>query len=582
MGKAYADYTISDVIRLKPKWLMEAQSDPTKFNEMLDRLGTMMDFGFNYIAEYPFLDVFGGTEPEKRDVSHMDTTAVNKALHEYKERKEAGKEPRVFEIKRGNISGLMQAYKDGVFTPNLERIRSSIRSETNNIGYYERELADYSDKIASYERMRMDKRDQIRSTEVILEGLKDSLERASKSKYDPTKIELLKNIPNHWRVFNLSRTGFFVVRMKPLVMKYTNHQAGVNRTLYMGFFGFEFSWDLQCLRSFPVADYYSTGGGEGGKIHPHVCGNHICWGNVQSRADRFASEGNSEAFFTLLDTVLETYAPDNPYRSFDAFESDASKDEHYRAVSDWTSHIEDMGEDNFTAALNELRHYASERFEVAYRKRLASTIARKKSFEDMNAQDIINLCEAAKRRFEREMTPSERLRIINAARMRNPHIHRMLGLPPLSRIIGRDAMKHLGTKSAIEILGHPLTVMLLLGTEEGYVHNANAILGISCNAQFGSNYIADVESLVYEDDEIPLAYSPYRGLYLTSIDANIGVRRLIVDRGNPRDYLAQVDHDDRREAYCDACEEHRYYDEDGDCEECGESIRNIEEGYDIY
>lgn len=312
MSKRYAEHTIADIIRTKPKWFLQKQSDLVKTEGYLKHLLMIMEMGQSHIAEYLFYDVFG--EECDYDISSIDMQTLNRLVMEYKP-----------EIKRTvpipeNATAvtrlaLIRDLSDAV-APSTTDITSQINTTASMINRYHQDIQGYERSIVQYRETMMQSVRTLNAEKVKLEALELKLETGGESRVDKNKLIVLRDLPKEWMIIYADRDCFRIIRRTPIVMKFLNSATNMCQTLYMGYMGMEFYWDLHPRGCFNVADYinYSST-----VIHPHVNGGNICWGNTAARAERLRAAMDVKGYFELFESLLTTYCPDNPYARFDDY-----------------------------------------------------------------------------------------------------------------------------------------------------------------------------------------------------------------------------------------------------------------------
>lgn len=327
--KLRSEHTIADILRLKPKWFMDAQLHPDKARENLDYIHTMLEYGLGHLANEPFMAVFGGIQighaPDRRG-------ELNRAMATYTKRNDAA---------AANIPLLApKLTKLGLINRDVLRpaLQKNIRQVENELAKIEEELRSIPQNTQSWQRQINDFRTAI-ETELrrkpILEAKKRALQllvESPNSGLDPDRLRLLKTIPDDWIVARVDTTRFTLVRRRPITLNYVGTAAsGMAKSLYVGFIAIEFDWNLNPTASYQVADCIRYADHTDLSCHPHVSGAHICWGNMTARAERFRETKDYPAFFQLLESLLTTYCPENPYVSFDTMYS--RRHAHYQCVS---------------------------------------------------------------------------------------------------------------------------------------------------------------------------------------------------------------------------------------------------------
>jgi hypothetical protein len=310
--KRQADHTISDIIRLRPKWFMDKQSDPSATAKALNHILSIMELGQGHIASYLFFDVFGVW-----DISTAPLHEINKRImefnHEFKRTDSTGvvvsaPVTRTSLLTREDLRHSL-APSTGSFEDRIASLKTDIANTLNNIDHHNERIRAARQSIDDCLRIIANKRVEIEAFELkVEEGVTHTL--------DPEKLKILRDLPPQWIVSCMGQTTFTILRKTPITMNFINAATGMCRTLYMGYIGMEFHWTLQCGQSFVYADCIDT---STRTIHPHLRGGHICWGNMTARADRMRESGDVKGFFALLETLLTTYCPDQPFEKFDYF-----------------------------------------------------------------------------------------------------------------------------------------------------------------------------------------------------------------------------------------------------------------------
>ena len=344
-----ADYTISDVLRLRPDWLLNKQTDKEVYGKHLQAMGRMIDFGFGYIADYLFYSVFGDY-----DISKLSVGELNKRIVEYTK-------PEPLSIIKRPTRQLSP-----LFTDHKKLIAISTRDEriwTNQIRAAERELETCENEIKSYHQAIEDSilriqeySRKVAEQSVTVEALRESFEK-NKGKLDLSTVRMLKSLPAHWLVVDYNVTEKYVTlfRSTPVTIRWTNANTGMNKTLYMGFYALQIYLDNTF--SLRMARVVADGQTSRHPCHPHVS-SYVCFGNMQHQASKAAEAKNLSKYLTLVDSILETYNEGNPFVTLTTFTK--TKNTHYaplysdrEKMSRWfmsdqfTSFIHNYGSDKF-------------------------------------------------------------------------------------------------------------------------------------------------------------------------------------------------------------------------------------------
>ena len=314
MSKRQADHTVADILRIKPKWFMAKQSDPDVAMARLSQIHTLIDFGHGKFAEYPFHAVFNGY-----DISKLQPRDINKALMEYNPSSAAPSSDLVPRITRLSLLGPDElranlALDRSGLQREIEDLEGRIARHESCITEYHRKINNYLDEIAELER-------GLASIPEAIEALEARL--ALPTGLDKEKLAVIRAVPDQWVVVEVTKDTFTIVRREPIILKYSNAASDLCRVLNMGFHYFTLTYNLGVRDAGPVADYIKAA--RRSAQHPHVSGLAICWGNTAHRADEYVDSNQWGKWFELLESILTTYCPDNPYVKFADFERSKSR-----------------------------------------------------------------------------------------------------------------------------------------------------------------------------------------------------------------------------------------------------------------
>lgn len=310
MAKAYSEYTIADVLRLRPTWFLNKQERRTVTETHLNLLHSMMEYGFAHIAPRRFIDVFGDY-----DISGLTPQLFNKAIMTYT--------PPVKKVDRTKFGDarLSRLPATGSWREAIELDTSALRSKLHKYTEKIRRLESAAESHIynmKHERSMMEHSlKEAKLCQQQYETLQSLMANGLGKGPDRDKIKVIQHIPKHWSVVEITTDHFWVLRTTPVHMAHMNARSGMSRSICMGYFAFKFSWDLYPSEIIPVADYIFA---SESRHHPHLSGGTICWGNMDHRADEYAKSRDSRRFFELLDSVMETYCDENPYIEYGVFE----------------------------------------------------------------------------------------------------------------------------------------------------------------------------------------------------------------------------------------------------------------------
>lgn len=306
MAKKYADYTVGDVLRLTPKWFIDKQSNADQYNINIGILHAISET-HNHIVSVPFLDLFGSY-----DLSEFSVPDMNKAIFEYKPPHERAKEfQTIFPLTRIEVldkvkfrAGMMTDIQDA--KDRIENLMGQIQDYESNIANYQNSIRDYQNSIDDYFK-------SIRTRQREADGL---TALGDKTTIDKRKLDILRAVTDMWTVASVTVRDFTLISRKPLVVNYVDAGRGVAMAVDFGYIYMTYQFStLSCVGSGKLAYNLARTSQTGDVIHPHLSSSSICFGNVASRADRARENDDYKTYFELIDTVLTTYCPDNPYRS---------------------------------------------------------------------------------------------------------------------------------------------------------------------------------------------------------------------------------------------------------------------------
>lgn len=133
---------------------------------------------------------------------------------------------------------------------------------------------------------------------------------------DKNKLKILQNIPDHWHIVEIGERDFTVLRLKEVIMNETNADAGLNRFINMGYYGFKITYALDDIERIGFCNNII---GPGLNLHPHVS-SYTCWGSIEGQAQRAKESIDTVEYFSLLDRLLETYNSGSPFTPYEKYQ----------------------------------------------------------------------------------------------------------------------------------------------------------------------------------------------------------------------------------------------------------------------
>ncbi len=325
MAKRQADYTLSDVVRLDPKWLRNKQREErlSVYDNHILFLSQMMSAGRTQIAEYPFLEVFPSI-----DITRLEIPDINKALFIYEE---ASRPPVEKRMDNPNLARIREAANDGKLTQTASHFEDQLREARYRVSNLEstindsrRDAENHYKEYLYYENKRLEHLKNLELKKIDVEVWEDKVANFNGG-LDPEKIKVLKTIPKHFRILMIDSQSFTVANIKPIILTETNSAAGVNRTLNMGHFTFRFNWKMQYKGIAYLADNIQAEA-----KHPHVSG-YICWGNLQSLAANKLDAEDYVGWWSLFDQLLCNYNSGSPFYAWGNYVK--RKNSYYKAIT---------------------------------------------------------------------------------------------------------------------------------------------------------------------------------------------------------------------------------------------------------
>lgn len=351
MAKKQIDYTLSDVVRLRPKWLEKKQLDPEAYDNLIDFLGEMMSAGRTQIAAYGFMDVFPHI-----NISNYQIPDINRILFEYEE---ANKpvvlkrmdNPNFKLIREGFAQGYIKQSNSDLTAMVSDILRKERRAQSDADGHAH-EVTRLLERSRDYEANRQVSMASVAELGERLAVAQDNLANFTGG-LDKTKLAVLKAIPKHYRLIYIGDDYFKVVNITPIILTETNAAAGISRTLNLGHFMYSFRYDMNFERINYFADNI-----KGIARHPHVNG-YICWGNLHHIADTRREKLDYVGWWQLFDQLQASYNSGSPFAPWAAYIR--NKNSEYCAMS--TTFKESLHK----SVTEEIyRNSNSERFKQAY------------------------------------------------------------------------------------------------------------------------------------------------------------------------------------------------------------------------
>jgi len=376
MAKKQIDYTLSDVVRLRPKWLENRQDDPEAFDALIDFIGEMMSSGRTQIATYGFMDVFPHI-----NISRYQIPDINRILFEYEE----ANKPAVLKRKDNpNLKVIRTAYSDGYLKQSSGELEDLVGSREHRVRDAQNEADGYAndarialERYREYEQARIDKMRSVDEYEMLLAAAQYRLANFTGG-LDKDKLAILKAIPKHYRVVYVGNTEFSVVNVTPIILTETNAAAGINRTLNLGHFKYTFNYKIHM--NFSGIQYFADNI-KGTARHPHVNG-YICWGNLQSLADNRLESKDYAGWWQLFDQLQANYNSGSPFAQWATYIR--NKNTEYVAISpDFKAYMK-----TGKAVTEEIyRNNNSGRFRQAYEELIKPNHRRDEPIEQRNPQN---------------------------------------------------------------------------------------------------------------------------------------------------------------------------------------------------
>lgn len=336
MGKAYSDYTFSDVQRLdfaflvkdKPEDIQEAQKGA--FNYILMMAGELGLSAMNW-KPMEIFDVGTG-----KDLI-TDRTVINKRLFELRNKGSELPDDSVL----SSLPERLEAAKDTILEATKRDYSAELRTLTSNES---ERLA----TIADYERHIRDKFSSLAGIRNKITDIRKLMDTNAVDEYIIKQIVAIEST-GQYKFLGYSNRKIHFGMTQPSILSYENDSDGVHiEDLNMGYYGLTFSLDSDYVTGFCGPYTIAAKGHFATSRHPHISSDgesykyvpkcpeqaSVCWGNMNSKVKELLESKDWVAVAKLYVTLLNEYFPDNPYQSLgwyaDKVEDAAAKGEMVR------------------------------------------------------------------------------------------------------------------------------------------------------------------------------------------------------------------------------------------------------------
>ena len=316
-SKKRGDYTISDILRLRPAWFMEKFSDTAGIQSTLNYIHTLISGGLTAITDVPLIVLFPNWQVPLGEDNFWQ---VNKAIAEFTQKR--GDEIRDIVGIIGKEFFADVQDKSELATElavNVKGIEREVQTTTVRISSLTTDIDRWVDEIADLHDSIRGRRRSIEESEQILDALTRKLEEIKSSSdigRDPVFDDVFAQIPDGWVPFYVKDRVVYILRLTPVTMSNTGSIAsGVSATINTGYVMARVYVNHRGMyleNAYFVSDYIKT-------RHPHAHVSNsgsICWGNMSSHISKAHETRNLRNAFELLEAVLSTYCGDNPYVTF--------------------------------------------------------------------------------------------------------------------------------------------------------------------------------------------------------------------------------------------------------------------------
>ena len=246
MSKRQVDFTVGDILRLRPKWFMNKQSNPTEAENNLKTLHSILSLDNAGIVHRRFIDVFR----EFRSAS-LPGNEFRRMFFEEMKRNTQPKSKRIGLYDFVSRETILDAIKPDKQSY-IDRIKTSDRSIRDD----KEEIEEIEASINRYLEEMHRKYQGIGIKEIELEALNEQMNLTQP--LELWKLQALKEIPDQWTVVNIYKDSFRVVRTKPIIITHVNEASGMASSLSIGFYMLELNWNLYLIKATPLADFIDT------------------------------------------------------------------------------------------------------------------------------------------------------------------------------------------------------------------------------------------------------------------------------------------------------------------------------------
>jgi hypothetical protein len=127
-------------------------------------------------------------------------------------------------------------------------------------------------------------------------------------------VDILRN--SFWQFITIDGPNAVFATTQPVIQKYVNPSANINISVNLGVIVAKIDLtekSIRCERGLSCLSIISSSS-RASYFHPHISSTgDICWGDASSDASNYLVNNNFYELFTLLQALLITYEPSNPY-----------------------------------------------------------------------------------------------------------------------------------------------------------------------------------------------------------------------------------------------------------------------------
>ena len=304
MGKAYADYTIRDISRLKGAFLAKDESQMKSF-KYVEQL--LMTTNFPELRDMKLLSIFAQADkPTKmiEDVVQLNTVFITQYQLVVAKRATSGHGLALLETMKADVVKATQIDFD-------TRIKNATNHKESAIHSYEQRKLQAQTYLASALSYREDIEKYSRLKALGADDTRD---------YDAITAILDNSFWCFVKYGNETKNAYFCTA-QPVVVRHINPAAGIHTEVDLGYMMVNIN--IKTLSMYVQPFYGNLEHISRGYIHPNIGSDgDICWGTAYDEYGELIKKRDYKGLMDLACGLLMNYSDGSPYHSLEAFKSE--------------------------------------------------------------------------------------------------------------------------------------------------------------------------------------------------------------------------------------------------------------------